>query len=164
MRKDSCLFIKGWYITRVSGHSAVGSALALGARSREFESRCPDHFLQKNGQRSRKASLHAFMLTKTLHSKPKVFFTSSQNSKNLAREVARLWSLRPSSFVKAPEDRLAHFYCASLKGWQTALKKYQREKTAEAVFISIFITLQQVISFLYQIFILLIWLFPLQTI
>lgn len=26
----------------LSGHSAVGSALALGARSREFESRCPD--------------------------------------------------------------------------------------------------------------------------
>ena len=27
------------------GHSAVGSASALGAEGREFESRCPDHFL-----------------------------------------------------------------------------------------------------------------------
>ena len=26
------------------GHSAVGSASALGAEGREFESRCPDHF------------------------------------------------------------------------------------------------------------------------
>ena len=61
MRKDSCLFIKGWYITRVSGHSAVGSALALGARSREFESRCPDHFFAQMGKKkwSRQASLHA---------------------------------------------------------------------------------------------------------
>ena len=27
------------------GHSAVGSASALGAEGREFDSRCPDHFL-----------------------------------------------------------------------------------------------------------------------
>ena len=34
------------YIKRIqdTGHSAVGSVLALGARSRGFESRCPDHF------------------------------------------------------------------------------------------------------------------------
>lgn len=28
------------------GHSAVGSASALGAEGREFESRCPDHFFR----------------------------------------------------------------------------------------------------------------------
>ena len=37
-------FSKGVIYYAESGHSAVGSALALGARSREFESRCPDHF------------------------------------------------------------------------------------------------------------------------
>jgi hypothetical protein len=37
----------------------------------------PFFFAQKNGKRSRKALLHAFMPIKALHSKPKVFFTSS---------------------------------------------------------------------------------------
>jgi len=32
---------------------------------------------KKNGERRRKSSLHAFVPTKALHSKPKVFFTSS---------------------------------------------------------------------------------------
>ncbi len=31
-------------ITLRTGHGAIGSALALGARGCEFESRCPDHF------------------------------------------------------------------------------------------------------------------------
>ena len=36
------------------------------------------HFKEnENGERSRKASLHAFVPTKALHLKPKVFFTSS---------------------------------------------------------------------------------------
>ena len=42
----------------------------------------------ENGERSRKASLHAFVPTKALHLKPQVFFTSSQNSRSLACEVA----------------------------------------------------------------------------
>ena len=41
----------------------------------------PPFFLQKNGERRRKSSLHAFVPTKALHSKPKVFFTSSPNSR-----------------------------------------------------------------------------------
>ena len=43
-------------------------------------------FLQKNGERRRKSSLHAFVPTKALHSKPKVFFTSSPNTGSLACE------------------------------------------------------------------------------
>ena len=35
----------------------------------------------ENGERRRKSSLHAFVPTKALHSKPKVFFTSSPNSR-----------------------------------------------------------------------------------
>ena len=38
-------------------------------------------FCKKNGERRRKSSLHAFVPTKALHLKPKVFFTSSQNSR-----------------------------------------------------------------------------------
>ena len=38
-------------------------------------------FCQKNGEGRRKSSRHAFVPTKALHSKPKVFFTSSPNSR-----------------------------------------------------------------------------------
>lgn len=50
------------------GHSAVGSASALGAEGREFESRCPDHFFRFQPLR---LSVEAvFILTQiTLHTK-----------------------------------------------------------------------------------------------
>ena len=38
-------------------------------------------FAKKMAERRRKSSLHAFVPTKALHSKPKVFFTSSPNSR-----------------------------------------------------------------------------------
>ena len=47
-----------------AGHSAVGSALALGARSREFESRCPDHFFCPDGQKNMKPSMSSAALAK----------------------------------------------------------------------------------------------------
>ena len=48
----------------------------------------PPFLLRKNGERSRKASLHA--APAALHSKPKVFFTSSQIPASLACEVVSL--------------------------------------------------------------------------
>ncbi|MBR2344955.1 MAG: hypothetical protein IKA71_04130 [Lentisphaeria bacterium] len=51
----------------------------------------------ENGERSRKASLHA--ATAALHSKPKVFFTSSPNSRSLACEVVS-FRYRSISLVK----------------------------------------------------------------
>ncbi len=45
------------YFTRKeSGRSAVGSALALGARGRQFESDRPDHFDQSHKYRARSSA------------------------------------------------------------------------------------------------------------
>ena len=54
---------------------------------------------QKMAERRRKSSLHAFVSTKALHLKPKVFFTSSPNSGSLACEVVT-FSYRSISLVK----------------------------------------------------------------
>ena len=70
-----------------SGYSAAwSSAFDWGSKGPEFKSPYPDHFfLQKNGQRRRKSSLHA--ATAALHSKTKFFFASSPYSRRLACEV-----------------------------------------------------------------------------
>ena len=88
----------------------------------------PFFFAKKNGERRRKSSLHAFVQTKALHSKPRVFFTSSPNSRSLACEDApdgRLW--RRSAYAPlvkfspyGSKDGVI-FYCASLTRRQAAL-------------------------------------------
>ena len=61
---------------------AAVSKIAVGATSPRVQiPLSPPFFLQKNGERRRKSSLHAFVQTKALHLKPKVFFTSSPNSR-----------------------------------------------------------------------------------
>ena len=66
--------------SRRDGRVDEGATLEMwcGATHRGFESLSLRHFFcQKMAERSRKASLHAFMPIKALHLKPQVFFTSS---------------------------------------------------------------------------------------
>ena len=75
------------YIIKYAGEmaewsKAAVSKIAVGATSPRVQiPLSPPFFLQKNGERRRKSSLHAFVQTKALHLKPKVFFTSSPNSR-----------------------------------------------------------------------------------
>ena len=60
-------FSKGVIYYKKSGHSAVGSALALGARSREFESRCPDHFFAHGAKKHEACTGFASCTAGALH-------------------------------------------------------------------------------------------------
>ena len=80
---------------------------------------------QKNGERSRKASLYAFVQTKALHLKPKVFFTSSPIPRSLACEVA--------SFHSACEDVPHQGLClVLLDRWSALFRLNPRLLTCEA--------------------------------
>ena len=74
---------------------------SLFAVMKELSPSCPAIFLPKKmAERRRKSSLHA--ATAALHSKPKVFFTSSPNSRSLACEVAPFHSACEEVSLRCP--------------------------------------------------------------
>ena len=84
-RRRKCDFFEG--CPALLDLSVCDARARFGLRPRVESLSLRHFFFAKNGERRRKSSLHAFVSTKALHSKPKVFFTSSPNSGSLACEV-----------------------------------------------------------------------------